>query len=337
MNRPVNARAWIIWVIAAALIVFTTRNPLYLAIILLAARVVEAVGKRPGAGLTLVFWRLALAVLFFSMLFNMLLVHVGQTVLFTLPSNWWLVGGPVTLEAAVYGAINGLILLALLSIFLTFNAVVPVSELVRLAPQALANVGLIVLIAVSYVPETMRHLERIREAQSLRGRDLSGLRDWQPLLIPLLIGGLERSMNLAETMVARGYGASADVRLSVAPQAGLMAGLLLSFAGWLLTFWVDWAGWLVLALGVASMLLVYWRMGRGMPRTRYMKRPWRTRDSIIVAGSVAALLFFLLPLPFVDYATLNYSPYPTLTMPPFDPILGLAAAALVLPALVLEA
>ena len=165
--------------------------------------------------------------------------------------------------------INGLILVTLLAIFFAFNDLVPVSELVRLAPQALANVGLVVLIAVSYVPETMRHLERIREAQALRGRDLSGLRDWQPLLIPLLIGGLERSMNLAETMVARGYGASADARLALTPQLGLLASLALALTGWLLTFWNPLLGGSMLALGILAMLLVYWRMGRRMPRTTY--------------------------------------------------------------------
>lgn len=336
MKREVQARAWIIWVLAGALIVFMTRNPLYLLIIMLAARVVQAVGKRPGAGLAIVFWRIALLVLIFSTVFNMLLVHVGQTVLFTLPSSWWLIGGPIALEAAVYGMINGLILVTLLAIFFAFNDLVPVSELVRLTPQALANVGLVVLIAVSYVPETMRHLERIREAQALRGRSLSGLRDWQPLLIPLMIGGLERSMNLAETMVARGYGASADARLALLPQAGLLASLTLALTGWLLTFWNSLLGGMLLVLGILAMGFVYWRMGRRAPRTTYAQRPWQTRDWLVAGLSLSSLLLFLLPLPFVDHATLSYSPYPALTLPLFDPVLGLAAAALALPAVVLE-
>lgn len=337
MSKEIQARAWIVWVLAGAVIVFLTRNPLYLLLVLLAARVVQAVGRRPGAGLSIVFWRLALLIIVFSTLFNMLSVHVGETVLFALPANWWLVGGPITLEAAVYGMINGLILVTLLAIFFAFNDLVPVSELVRLAPAALANVGLVVLIAVSYVPETMGHLQRIREAQALRGRDLSGLRDWRPLLIPLLIGGLERSMNLAETMVARGYGASVDARLAVGPQIGLLTGLALAFAGWLLTFWLPWAGWLTLALGAAAMLAVYWRMGRRSPRTVYRHKPWQMRDWVVAAGALVSLLLFLVPLPFVDRSTLNYSPYFALSLPAFDPLLGLAAAALALPAVVLEA
>ena len=95
MKQEVQARAWIAWVLAGALIVFMTRNPLYLVIVMLAARVVQAVGKRPGASLTIVFWRIALLVLFFSMLFNMLLVHIGQTVLLTLPATGGLLVDPL--------------------------------------------------------------------------------------------------------------------------------------------------------------------------------------------------------------------------------------------------
>jgi len=170
----------------------------------------------------------------------------------------------------------------------------------------------------------------------LRGRAMRGLRDWQPLLIPLLIGGLERSMNLSETMVARGYASGTDVRLGVGSQIGLFIGLVLAFAGWLLTFWLPWAGWSLLTLGLLSMIFVYFRLGRRMPFTKYAQRPWRAADSVVALGSILALMLFVVPLPFVDRASLSYSPYPLLTPPFFDPVLGLAAALLVLPAIVLE-
>ena len=47
--------------------------------------------------------------------------------------------------------------------------------------------------AITYVPETARHFQRIREAQAIRGHRLRGLRDWRPIVIPLLVGGLERA------------------------------------------------------------------------------------------------------------------------------------------------
>ena len=144
-------------------------------------------------------------------------------------------------------------------------------------------------------------------------------------------------MNLAETMVARGYGSSSDKVLAPGTQIGLFAGLILAFGGWLLTFWQTALGWLLLVMGVLIMLLVYWRLGRRAPRTVYQKRPWQGLDWLVAAGAVLCAAIFLLPLPFVDYGTLQYSPYPALTLPGFDPVLGLAAAALALPAIVLQA
>ena len=102
----------------------------------------------PGAAaLRLPFWRLAGAILLFSTLFNLLTAHVGETELAVLPDGWWLIGGPLTLEAAVYGFITGLSLMTLLSLFLAFNAIVPTTELAGLTPAALYELGLVLLVA----------------------------------------------------------------------------------------------------------------------------------------------------------------------------------------------
>ena len=67
--------------------------------------------------------------------------------------------------------------------------VVPTAELAGLTPTALYELGLVLLVAITYVPETARHFQRIREAQAIRGHRLRGLRDWRPIVIPLLVGG----------------------------------------------------------------------------------------------------------------------------------------------------
>jgi len=55
-------------------------------------------------------WRFGLTVVTFSTFYNALLTHFGSTVLVTLPRALPLVGGPVTLEAAAFGATRGLAL-----------------------------------------------------------------------------------------------------------------------------------------------------------------------------------------------------------------------------------
>ncbi|MCP4425767.1 MAG: energy-coupling factor transporter transmembrane protein EcfT [Chloroflexi bacterium] len=322
-----DARAWMVWLATAVIFTMTARNPFYTLVILLAARVVGAVCGQNEAGLSLPLARMGAAILAVTAVFNALMVHIGETVLFRLPSNWLWIGGPITLEAVVFGLGNGLILLALLVIFTTLNNAVSTAELVRLTPRALRDLGVVILIALTYLPETTRQLRRIRDAQAIRGHRLRGWRDWRPVLIPLLIGGLERAMGVAEAMVSRGYGATDAVRQPLTHQLALAVGLLAAFAGWVLSFWLGWPGWVLMGLGVAIILFLLWRLGQQTPHTRYRPQSWSKWDTGLAGTAVIPLIFI-----FTSQATLNYTPYPTLTMPPFDPFVGLGLLLLVFPA-----
>lgn len=316
-----------------ATITLVTRNPLYIVILLLVARIVESACGNSDTGVKIHFWRLALIITSFSILFNLFMVRLGQTVLFRLPQNWWLIGGSKTLEAVVYGAISGLTLVTLLAIFLAFNSSVPVSDLVRLTPRAMANVGLIILLAVTYVPETISQLHRIREAQAIRGHRLRGLRDWRPIVIPLLIGGLERSMDVAESMVSRGYGSTSSARQPARIQFGLLVGVILAFLGWFLTFRSGPLGWVLLLLGIVLIAgLIFWS-GRGVSHTNYRPTPWRSQDWIMILLAAIPLILTFISFPFMDNSTIFYTPYPEVTIPSFDVFLGLGLALLATPAI----
>lgn len=331
MNTQVDARAWLLWVAAAAVLVMVARNPLYTILIMAAVQIVRT-SRAPGAGLPLPIWRLGLFLVVISAVLNAFSVHVGETVLFRLPAAWPLVGGPITLEGFVYGAVNGLVLLGLLAVFAALNALVPPHELVQLTPGALHDMGVVILIAITYVPETLRHWRRIREAQAIRGHQLRGIRDWRPVVIPLLVGGLERAMGLAEVMVARGYGATAGQEQNLGRSALLLLALLMTFGGWLLIFWQGWLGWLLLSAGLAILLFSLWHIGRERPRTRYRPPRWGWPETWVALSAVLPLLVALLPLPWIDRTTLFFSPYPRLHLPPFDPLLGIGLAMLALPA-----
>lgn len=328
----IDARAWLVWLTAVVVIIMTTRNPLYLILLLVVTQAVSTNFPPPAFQLPL--GRFALVILSFSAIFNALSIHVGQTVLFRLPVNWPLIGGNVTLEAAVFGLINGLLLLTLLALFLTFNQVVAAGDLIRLTPRALYDLGLVMLIAITYVPETIQQLQRIRDAQAIRGHQLQGWRDWRPVAIPLLVGGLERAMNLAEAMVARGYGATRNEGQPLWVRLGLAFGLAAGLAGWLLTFWLAWLGWSLLLLGLAIMGLVLWQQGQRVQVTRYRPNRWSARETLVVITAVLPLLLIFIPSPFVPADALFYTTYPSLTLPPFNPWVGLSLALYALPALV---
>ncbi len=318
-----------VWVVSAAAAVMLVHNPVYTVIVLLAARVAGVVCARSDAPFSLSLARIGGLILALSALFNMLMVHVGELVLFRLPANWLWIGGPYTVEAGVFGLSNGLVLLTLLVIFTTLNTAVSTSELVRLMPRALRDLGVVILIAVTYLPETMGQLRRIREAQAIRGHRVRGLRDWRPILIPLLIGGLERAMSVAEAMAARGYGATADARQPFFVQFLLLVGLLAVFGGWALSFWAGWPGWLLLGAGVVLIAALLWRLGRQTPHTRYRPRLWTRWDTGMVVTAVLPLIIIL-----INRDGLTYSPYPALDWPGFDPLVGLSLLLFLFPAVV---
>jgi len=335
-----DVRAWLLWAVTMLIVSSRTRNPLYIVLLLLALAIVDSVyTPRTQRGRTPSPFRFLRYTVPIAAAFNAVTVHYGEHVLFRLPEWIPLFGGTVTLEATLYGAINGLALTLIFAAFTILNRVTPVHDLVRLAPKALHESGVALSIALTFMPQTTRSLQRIREAQALRGHRVRGLRDWLPIVVPLLVSGMERSLCLAEAMVARGYGAVADrgqpLRTRLLLALGLM-GLLGGWVGW--TFWRE-ARAVALAVGVLGVLILVatvWLAGRRVARTRYRARHWTRGDTLMVGGSLIALAVAVLPVPFLPVETLVYSPYPRLIWPEFSPwvaalLLGVLAPAMVAP------
>lgn len=349
-SQPViHAAAWGSWLAAVVVVFAVTRNPLYLLFTLswvaltyvLVARAADR--GQDTLGLPPVHFsplKFGLVVVTLSALFNALNVHVGTLVLVRLPRSWPLIGGPITGEALIYGALNGLALTGLFAAFVLLHRVVPVRSLVRLAPRAFYPVAVVVTIAVTFVPATVRQFAAIREAQAIRGHRLRGLRSWLPLILPLLIGGMERALQLAEAMVARGFAAGDEslrgreallLRLTlVCGMLALLAGMLLHLV-WRLAVW----GPGLLALGSLLIGGVVWRMGRAQPYTVYRPAAWRLRDSVTCGGALITAICFLFNVPGLSRVTLYYYPYPALSWPALDLGMGMSTWGLLPPAFVL--
>jgi energy-coupling factor transport system permease protein len=281
--------------------------------------------------------RFGLVVVTLSTLFNALTVHAGRTVLFTIPGNVPLISGTVTLEAALYGLLNGLVIAALFAAFMLMTRAVAVRDLIRFIPRAFYPLAVVISIALTFVPTTLRQFHQIREAQAVRGHRMRGLRSWLPLFLPLLTGGMERALQLAEAMMARGF-AGADIphqetRLRVSTLTGLAlvaAGLLLRMA------WQQRVtGGILLLMGIGVIALALHHAGRRHPHTVYRKRRLQPGDWIVIGAALATALLFLVPLPGVNRASLYYMPYPEVTLPTLSVVLGAATWGLLAPAAVL--
>jgi energy-coupling factor transport system permease protein len=325
-----NARAWIVWVVVIAILAMMARNPLYSIILLALSLTAVRFFSTQKSPFQSFFLPMTLTILLFSAIYHALFIHVGDHVLLELP-RWPLVGGRITLEAMVDGARNGLVLITLIGAFFALNTIVPTRELIRLAPSSFQDLGVVVLIAITYIPETRQHLGRIREAQSIRGHRPRGLKDWRPLLIPLLVGGLERAMRLSEAMVARGHISSEVKQHGKTERFVILLGILMALTGWLLALVIGWPGYILLGAGGVALLWLIVQRGRSDRRTRYTADRWTAQDTILVVVSVFALVLVLMPIPLVSQPNTSYMPYPQLSFPPFDPLVGLALFLLSLP------
>lgn len=331
--------AWVSWLVAALVALTSTRNPLYLGLILLWLGLTELVTRpvSPRAKLTLSFspWRMALVIIPASSLFNALNVHMGATPILHLPASLPLIGGAVTLEAMLYGALNGLVLVGVLVAFAHFNQMLTVRHLVGLIPPVYYPLAVIVGIAITFAPVTLHQWQQIGEAQAIRGHQKQGVRSWLPLVLPLLLSSLERALQLAEAMTARGL-ASSIPTYGNGERLLLLVGLLsmVSGLGLRLLGGSTFVGWLGLVGGASLLVATLWVIGRRRPRAVYRPIPWRRYDGLVTLAALAVISCFLLPLPGVERASLYYYPYPALVLPGFNLWLGFTTWGLLLPALI---
>jgi energy-coupling factor transport system permease protein len=96
--------------------------------------------------------------------------------------------------------------------------------------------ALAVALATRLVPTLERDAAGLVEALRGRGIDPAGVRGHARLLSPLLAGSLERGLNLAEAMEARGYGRAGRTRApqpswSATDWAAVAAGVAVVVAG----------------------------------------------------------------------------------------------------------
>jgi len=331
--------AFSLWVLAAAAFALNARNPFYLGLLLIAVwlayRSAKRYNPRSNWGSIL---KLGLGVWVITVPFNALSAHAGRYVLFTLPHRWPLVGGPITLEGVIFGFVSGLSLVLLLAVFAAFNTAVDQSQLLRLVPAAFYHAGMIASISITFIPVMTASFEEIRQAQMLRGHRFRGIRDLLPLLAPLLASALERSIQLAEAMEARGYGSNVrpiSRRQNSLLQIGLLVALLGLIAGLFSRVYLpDFAmpGTALTAWSVGVLLAILWYQGRRVRRSHYRLWHW-DRRSLLVAIASGLSLIGAVTASFWSAEGLGYYPYYADSLvPAFEPLVALFILLLVVPA-----
>ncbi|RBM18973.1 cobalt ABC transporter permease [Streptomyces sp. PT12] len=346
-SNALHAGAWWLWALGLATAASRTTNPLLLALIVAVAGYVVAARRTdaPWAHAFRFFLALGAVVVAIRVLFAIVLGSPigGTTVLFTLPEvplpDWAQgvrVGGRVTGEAVVFAFNDGLRLATLLICLGAANALADPARLLKSLPGALYEVGVAVVVAMTFAPRLVADLLRTRDARRLRGRSDRGARALVGVARPVLEGALERSVALAAAMDARGYGRTADVPPGVrrATTALTLGGLLGVCAGSYGLLAAEGAalGVPLLLVGLAAALAGLWLGGRRSARTRYRPDRWGAR-SWLVSGAGAAVAA-LMAWAAADHAEALQPPVAPLAAPEL-PVLPAAAVLLgLLPAVV---
>lgn len=338
--RALHPGAWWLWAAALAVAASRTTNPLLLAAIVAVTGYVVAARRpaTPWSASYAMFLRVGLAaiairVLLFALLGGAPGVHVLIR-LPTVPLPGWLagvrLGGPVTLEGLLASAYDGMRLGVIFCCIGAANSLTSPRRLLKSLPGALYEAGVAVTVALAFAPQAVAAVGRLRTARRIRGRTAGGLRGLRGLAVPVLEGALDRSVDLAAAMDARGFGRRADVPTARRrATAWLTLGGLFAMAASSYGL-VDRAAPGVLGVPLFGVGVVLTAAGftlgaRRGGRTRYRPDPWRPAETLVaLCGLAAAVTLVVAPAAELSPSTLPLVA-PTL---PLVPLLGVVAAAL---------
>ncbi|MFC8515602.1 energy-coupling factor transporter transmembrane component T [Streptomyces sp. NPDC057257] len=294
--------AWWLWSLSLGTAATRTTNPLLLALLITASAYVVATCRptTPHAHPYSAFLKLALTVLLVRLLFATAFGSPlpGTHTLLTLPEvplpHWAQgirIGGRITAETLTFAFYDGLKLATLLICVGAANALASPTRLLKSLPGALYEMGVAVVVALTFAPNLIADVHRLRAARRLRGRPDKGLRGLLQVGLPVLEGALERSVALAAAMDARGYGRTAEVpapvrRTTTALTLGGLLGVCAGTYG-LLTAEGGAYGLPLLLAGLTAALTGLRLGGRRTPRTRYRPDRWDVRACLVAASGMA--------------------------------------------------
>ena len=346
VGRPVHPLAWWAWAGCLAVAAMQTANPNPFLLLLIGAVecfvVASCRGNDPWSRSLALFLRIALVVIVIRVAIEVVFGQRGVPghLLFTLPHvplpSWAesvSIGGPVTFESIVTALVLGLQIAVILVSFGAANSLVSPYRLLRCLPAVLYEAGVAVTVALSFTPELIETVSAVRQARRMRGIPTKGLRGLRGIAVPVLEGALDRSLQLATSMDARGYGRRSSLggRAHALAVGATALGLLLAAIG---IYGIIDAGSLfglglpIMAVAVVLCALGLTVGGRQVVRTRYRPDTWGTREWAIVASGLAALASMALANALgvagiaVSFVPLAVPPLPLL------PVAGIMAAAL---------
>ena len=215
-SSALHSLTWLLWAVAVAASIQIAPNPLYVALaIAIVALVTET--HRHESRIARALPVLLLVGVTFSLLRVALLLlttHLGAEAFATVPEatlprllGGFTVGGSLEWVVLWQAVAEAFVVIGVMAAFGGFNALASHHELVQRLPRAFHEAGVVLTVALAFVPSTLVAIGQVREADRARtGGRLVRRGRLIRLIVPVLELGLERSVNLADSMDARGFG-----------------------------------------------------------------------------------------------------------------------------------
>lgn len=159
---------------------------------------------------------LIIPVMVFTAVLNPLFSHEGMTVIGYLPDR-----NPLTAESVVYGLCAGVMLAAVMCWFFACTHIMTSDKLIYIFGRILPALSLILSMTLRFVPEFTRQTKEVADAQKCMGRDagskniIAKAKAGLSVLSAMVTRALENSIETADSMKARGYGATGRTAYSM--------------------------------------------------------------------------------------------------------------------------
>jgi energy-coupling factor transport system permease protein len=337
---PWHSVAWLAWAIAAAGAVQLAPSPVYVALVVGIAWVMVEAHAPDGP------YRRAFPILvglgcvfgIVRVFMAALTTHNGLNILFTIPHatmpdalGGFTVGGSIESDVVLQAAAVAFTVIGVMAVFGAVNSIWSHYELVQSTPRSFYELGVVVTVALAYIPATIDSMRAVREADRARtgGQPVRRGRILRSIL-PVLERGMERAVSLAESMDSRGFGireadrADRQAAWCAVGALGALGVAFLALVGRQTTLALVCAAVAVLAL-LAGIALG----ARSTPRQHYRRRPLAAADWLMM-GTAALSPLLLAVADWSGASSLSWNASP-LTWPPFDPLVALAFLPLLVP------
>ncbi|MEG6521817.1 energy-coupling factor transporter transmembrane component T [Desulfotomaculum sp. 1211_IL3151] len=185
-------------------------NPLYQVGLLLV--LLLAIWSVDGLMVWEKYLKLSLFIAIPIVLINSLMGQNGKTIIWLGPQVPVVGQLTISMEAIYYSASMCIRLIEIISVFCLFNRMVHPDKAVSFFARFTGKTALVINMSMRLFPIMVREFERIKTVQRMRGVDfnkgtfLERMKNYSSVVSILLLSSLENSLEMAESMQARGFG-----------------------------------------------------------------------------------------------------------------------------------